>query len=48
MIPATSNHRLADFARNRALRALSDAGVFVHLLPYMIHAKGVVFDSSLG
>jgi cardiolipin synthase len=48
VIPATSNHRLADFARSRALRALSDAGVYVHLLPYMIHAKGVVFDSSLG
>jgi cardiolipin synthase len=47
VIPATSNHRLADFARSRALRALSDAGVFVHLLPYMIHAKGVVFDSTL-
>jgi cardiolipin synthase len=47
VIPATSNHRLADFARSRALRALSAAGVFVHLLPYMIHAKGVVFDSTL-
>jgi cardiolipin synthase len=46
-IPAKSNHLLADFARNRALRALSQAGVNVHLLPYMSHAKAVVFDDSL-
>ena len=47
-IPASSNHRLADFARNRSLRALSQAGVNVHLLPYMSHAKAVVFDRTLG
>jgi cardiolipin synthase A/B len=47
-IPASSNHRLADFARNRALRSLSHAGVNVHLLPYMSHAKAVVFDHTLG
>ena len=47
-IPSTSNHRLADFARNRALRSLSLAGVNVHLLPYMSHAKAVVFDDTLG
>jgi len=46
-IPAVSNHRLADFARNRALRALGNAGVSIHLLPYMAHAKAVVFDESL-
>lgn len=46
-IPAASNHILADFARNRALRALKNAGAGVHLLPYMIHAKAVVFDHSL-
>jgi cardiolipin synthase A/B len=46
-IPATSNHKLADFARNRALRALSQAGVNIHLLPYMSHAKAVVFDRAL-
>jgi cardiolipin synthase len=46
-IPARSNHRLADFARSRALRSLSQAGVNVHLLPYMNHAKAVVFDQSL-
>jgi cardiolipin synthase len=47
VIPAASNHRLADFARGRALRSLSNAGVNVHLLPYMNHAKAVVFDESL-
>jgi cardiolipin synthase len=47
VIPAVSNHRLADFARNRALRALSAAGVNIHLVPYMIHAKAVIFDESL-
>jgi cardiolipin synthase len=47
VIPAVSNHRLADFARNRALRALGNAGVNIHLLPYMIHAKAVIFDESL-
>jgi cardiolipin synthase len=47
VIPAVSNHRLADFARNRALRALSAAGVRIHLLPYMMHGKAVVFDESL-
>ncbi len=47
-IPASSNHRLADFARSRALRSLSQAGVNVHLLPYMSHAKAVVFDDALG
>jgi cardiolipin synthase len=47
VVPAASNHRLADFARSRALRSLSGAGVNVHLLPYMNHAKAVVFDESL-
>jgi cardiolipin synthase len=46
-IPAKSNHRLADFARSRALRSLSQAGVNIHLLPHMSHAKAVVFDHSL-
>jgi cardiolipin synthase len=46
-IPNKSNHLLADFVRNRALRALSKAGVAVHLLPTMNHAKAVVFDDSI-
>jgi cardiolipin synthase len=47
VLPGASNHRLADFARNRALRALGNAGVSIHLLPSMIHAKAVVFDAAL-
>jgi cardiolipin synthase len=46
-IPATSNHRLPDFVRHRALRSLSEVGVRIHLLPSMNHAKAVVFDGSL-
>jgi cardiolipin synthase len=46
-IPAKSNHVLADFVRNRSLRALSRAGVSVHLLPAMNHAKAVVFDDTV-
>ncbi len=46
-IPEKSNHRLADIVRNRSLRALSKAGVEVHLLPFMNHAKAVVFDDSI-
>jgi cardiolipin synthase len=46
-IPAKSNHILADFVRNRSLRALSDAGVSIHLLPWMNHAKAVVFDDGV-
>jgi cardiolipin synthase A/B len=46
-IPAKSNHRLADFVRNRSLRSLASAGAVVHLLRGMNHAKAVVFDRSL-
>jgi cardiolipin synthase len=46
-IPAKSNHRLADFVRNRSLRALAEAGVSIHLLRTMNHAKAVVFDQTL-
>lgn len=46
-IPAKSNHLLADFVRNRSLRALSKAGVAIHLLPQMNHAKAMVFDDSI-
>jgi cardiolipin synthase len=46
-IPAKSNHRLADFVRNRSLRALATAGVSIHLLRTMNHAKAVVFDHGL-
>jgi cardiolipin synthase len=46
-IPAKSNHLLADFVRHRALRALASAGVSIHLLPAMNHAKAVVFDHDV-
>ncbi|HEX6242607.1 MAG TPA: phospholipase D-like domain-containing protein, partial [Polyangiales bacterium] len=46
-LPARSNHRLTDFARSRALRELTMAGVEVLLVPYMLHAKAVVLDESL-
>ena len=47
ILPAKSNHLLADFVRNRSLRSLSHAGVAVHLLPFMNHAKAVVFDDTI-
>lgn len=47
LIPARSNHRLADRARERSLRALAQAGASVHLYPAMIHAKAVVIDDQL-
>jgi cardiolipin synthase A/B len=46
-IPSKSNHRLADFVRHRSLRALSSAGVSIHLLRNMNHAKAVVFDHDI-
>lgn len=47
VLPAESNHRLADFARSRAMRDLAEAGVVFHLLPAMSHAKAVVVDEQL-
>jgi len=47
IVPARSNHRLADLARPRALRELASAGGKVWLVPEMIHAKAVVIDDSL-
>jgi cardiolipin synthase len=47
VLPAHSNHRLADFARHRLLRELVGAGGRVWLYPRMIHAKVVVIDDEL-
>ena len=47
VLPDISNHRLADFARSRAMRDLAAAGVVFHLLPTMSHAKAFVMDDSL-
>lgn len=44
LLPARSNHRLSDLARERALRALVQAGARVWLAPQMLHAKLVVVD----
>jgi len=48
VLPLVSNHRLADFVRGRALRALAGAGAQIRLAPQMVHAKAVVVDESLG
>jgi cardiolipin synthase len=47
ILPARSNHRLADIARARALRDLVAAGGRVRLAPGMVHAKAVVVDETL-
>ncbi len=47
VLPRHSNHRLADWARGRAVRELVDAGAEVRLLPVMLHAKAVVVDEVL-
>jgi cardiolipin synthase len=47
LIPARSNHRLADIARNRPMRELAAAGARIRLMPTMIHAKALVIDEHL-
>jgi len=47
VLPAHSNHHLADFARHRSLRDLVAAGGRVWLHPQMIHAKAVIIDDEL-
>ena len=47
LVPARSNHRLADIARERALRQLAAAGAQVWLAPAMLHAKAVLIDDDL-
>ncbi|HTQ36888.1 MAG TPA: phospholipase D-like domain-containing protein [Steroidobacteraceae bacterium] len=47
LVPATSNHPLADFVRGRPLRELARAGARILLLPQMSHAKAVVVDDTL-
>jgi cardiolipin synthase len=47
VVPHRSNHRLADLARERALRRLAQAGAEVFLAPEMIHAKAIVVDADL-
>jgi cardiolipin synthase A/B len=47
VLPARSNHRLADIARARALRDLVAAGGQVRLAAGMVHAKAIVVDNGL-
>ena len=47
VLPRHSNHRLADWARGRAVRELAGNGVDVRLVPAMLHAKAVVVDDVL-
>lgn len=47
LLPERSNHRLADIARHRSLRALAGAGVRVWLAPHMLHAKAAIVDEVL-
>ncbi len=47
ILPAKSNHPLADIARNRYLRELSGVGVRIWWLSgTMLHAKAMVIDTS--
>jgi cardiolipin synthase len=47
LLPARSNHRLADWARERSLRELAIAGADIQLLPEMVHAKLVIVDNAV-
>ncbi len=47
VLPARSNHRLADVARHRPLRDLAAAGARLWSEPYMQHAKAIVIDDQL-
>lgn len=47
VVPARSNHRLADIARNRPMRELARAGARLWLSPAMVHAKAVVIDEHM-
>jgi len=46
LVPARSNHRLADLARRRALQQLAAAGAQISLFPSMLHAKMVAIDDA--
>ena len=47
VVPARSNHRLADIARHRPMRDLARAGVRLWLSPKVVHAKAVVIDDHM-
>ncbi len=47
VVPARSNHRMADIARHRPMRDLARAGARLWLSPQMVHAKAVVIDEHM-
>ncbi|WP_035074693.1 phospholipase D-like domain-containing protein [Maridesulfovibrio zosterae] len=47
VIPAKSNHKLADLARGTHLRELNERGGKIIKYPHMVHAKVVVVDDRL-
>lgn len=48
LLPARSNHLVADMARARYLRELSEAGVRLYYHPHrMVHAKHLLIDDTL-
>ncbi len=48
LVPMRSNHPMADLARGPALREICAAGATLYAYPrVMVHAKAMVFDSSL-
>lgn len=46
LLPARSNHRMADIARERSLRELVAAGARIHQSPAMLHAKLLLVDDA--
>jgi cardiolipin synthase len=47
LLPAKSNHRLADMVRHASLRDLSAAGASIWLSTTMIHAKAILIDDDV-
>lgn len=47
IVPARSNHRLADIARHGPMRELAAAGARLWMTSAMVHAKAVVVDDQL-
>ncbi len=48
IVPARSNHRIADYARRYYVRELAKAGVHVRLFHHgMLHSKAVIVDDRL-
>lgn len=47
VLPARSNHALADVARAPSMRALMAAGAQVMLYPRMLHAKAIIVDQDI-